>query len=66
MEILTVMGIVALYGLMLVLCVDEKAMPTSEKLPTAIKIAQLNTLLQNVEAYDGTSKGQKKIGGDSR
>lgn len=28
------------------------------------KISQINTLLHNIEVYDGTPKGQKQIGGN--
>lgn len=33
-------------------------------IPPKQKLSRINTLLQNVEVYDGTPKGQTRIGGD--
>lgn len=30
------------------------------------RISEVDTLLRNIEVYDGTSKGQRRIGGDDR
>ena len=62
MEILIVTGITAVFTLWLYRRRREK--PKEKTSPVEMKIADINTLLQNVEVYDGTSKGQKKIGGD--
>ena len=38
--------------------------PVITKKATKKQIAKINTLLLNIENYDGTPAGQKKIGGD--
>lgn len=44
--------------------VTRKKKKQVKVLPPRQKISRMNTLLYNIEVYDGTSKGQKKIGGD--
>lgn len=31
-----------------------------------LKLQRMNTLLHNIEVYDGSAKGQKRIGGEKR
>lgn len=40
--------------------VREKRSVTKVSIPQK-EIAQINLLLQNIEAYDGTAKGQKRL-----
>lgn len=38
--------------------------PTENRITAERAIADIYTVLENVEIYDGTPKGQKRIGGD--
>ena len=67
MLILIMLGTAALLGVSLYLESKRKKHETDEeKIFSEIKISQMNTLLHNVEVYDGSPKGQKKIGGDKQ
>lgn len=43
-----------------VLIIKNFKKPRSESKPPSLKISDIETLLYNIEIYDGTSKGQRR------
>lgn len=65
MEILIAVGVVLGFVIAgkTIGSVRKKHIESDMRIPQK-EMAQINLLLQNIEAYDGTAKGQKKIGGE--
>ncbi len=47
--------------LTIVLIKKHKHKKQTPKAPSAVKISDIETLLHNIEIYDGTSKGQRRV-----
>lgn len=52
--------------LLIAVCVlRQPEKPPENRIAAERAIADIYTVLENVEIYDGTPKGQKRIGGDN-
>ncbi len=66
MLIVFILLVLVCIALVLVSEHEDKEHTISKAVPPQDKIGELNTVLQNIEVYDGTTKGQKRIGGDGK
>ena len=64
MEILIALLLVALVAAAITIPKKPKKSDTEFSTPSLRELSDIYVLLQNVERYDGSPKGQKKLGGD--